>query len=497
MIFLGVVELCRALGARTTVGAIVAVAAALSRPIISQSFEVKDDLFAAAFFLAAVNACASAKLTDRLGPWRVGVAVGLFAATKYTALLSAPILLLLIDAAFRARWDWRRWLAAIACALALAGPWYLRNWIVAGNPIYPVPLDGLPGLFVTRRATELSTWRGVWLSLTDTPPAPGLEGKFHSPSATLMIVLCIGWLAALAITLIRRRPRSLFTDPLLRTTLIGPPIGFAIYVLASHAGEIRYLYPSLMLLFACCAVALDAALFTEPACAGVALLLAALSAWGSFNNKSFVGWFSVDGALTALLGCALGYFAVPWLRAHRRARLAVACVCALTLAGFVYVYWPGYLKALRLNFTDPHVTSMKGPRADLWHWFDENIPPDARVAYTNDYMIRPLQGFDYGRTLAYAPTRPGVHAYHDLPPSRTPLTDQQIRVWCAAELTANADRTTWLDNLDRIKPQYLLMGKQDVLASPPERAFADDDPARFTKIYEDDAGAIYRLTPGR
>src|SRR5262245_20761038 len=113
MIFFALVELCRALGVGTSIGAVVATGAVLSRPFVSQSLEVKDDLFIAAFFLAAVAGCQRTKLQDRLGPWRVGVALGLFFAIKYTAILTAPLFLLLIDAPFRAGWNWRKWLIAI------------------------------------------------------------------------------------------------------------------------------------------------------------------------------------------------------------------------------------------------------------------------------------------------------------------------------------------------------------------------------------------------
>jgi hypothetical protein len=493
MMFFGIIELCRGLEVRLRIAAVVALAAVVSRPLLSQSFEVKDDLFAAAFFLAAVDGCSARKLADRLGRWRVGVAIGMFAATKYTALLSAPLLLLLIDSPFRARWSIRSWLIAAACAALLAGPWYLRNWIVAGNPLYPVPFAGFPGLFVTVGSTELSTWRGVWLSLTDTPPAPGMEGKFHSPSASLLIALVIGWIIAAALIVSRRGPRAFFTDPLLRTALLSPPVGFVIFIIASHAGEIRYLYPSLLLLFTCCGIALDPKLLTKTGSIFVALLLAALAAWGSFNNKPFVGWFSLYGVLTAAIGIVAIYLVWPLLRQNRRAKLAVTGALVLIISGMVYVYWPGFLTVARMNFADPNVTRMKGPRAEMWSWIDEHIPADARVAYTNEFMIRPMLGFDYRRTVFYAPTRPGVHAYHDLPASRTKLTDQQIRAWCAEQLTKDADRETWMKNLSAGKPKYLVIGKQDVLETPPEKTWADSDSSQFRQVFSNDAGSIYQI----
>ena len=48
--------------------------------------------------------CRPERLRDRLGPLRIGIAIGLFFATKYTAFLTAPLFLLVIDSPFRAQW---------------------------------------------------------------------------------------------------------------------------------------------------------------------------------------------------------------------------------------------------------------------------------------------------------------------------------------------------------------------------------------------------------
>jgi hypothetical protein len=489
MMFFGLVELCRALGVRANVAAVVALAAVLSRPLLSQSFEVKDDLFAAAFFLAAVEGLAPRKVGDRLGPWRVGAALGLFAATKYTALLSAPIFLLLIDAPFRARWSLRRWLIAIGSAAALAGPWYLRNWIVAGNPLYPVPIGGLPGLFVTLRSIEMTSVAGVLDCITDR------KDKFHSPSPALLAVLAIGCVAALVVSCVRRGALGFLRDPLRRAVVLGPVLGFALFIAVAHAGEMRYLYPSLLLLFACAAVAIDIDRLPEPACIAVAVALATLAAWGSFNNKEFVRDFSRDGAIAAILGTSAIFLGGPLFARRRHGLRWAAAVAALVLACAVYVYWPAYVLSNRENADDLRITT-QGTRAELWKWVNHNLPADATVAYTNLFMVHPMLGFDHRRTLLYAPTRPGVHAYHDLPPSHRPLTDQQIRAFCAEQLTADADRATWTKNLASIKPQYLIVGSQDVLPVPPERDWAEQDPSHFVKLFENAAGAVYQIAGG-
>ena len=264
LIFLAIVQIARSLGVRVSIGALAATGALLSRPFISEAILVKDDQFLAAFFLAAVAGCASERLKDRLGPWRIGIAIGLFFATKYTALLTAPIFLLLIDAPFRARHQadlnenelllhQRRiiglptgglfwWFAVLGSIVIIAGPWYVRNWILTANPLYPVPI-GLPGveifkgMFIPERSTEMRTLAGAWHALT---------GGFHSPSQLLMDTLLILWIIAIIL-----HARKLLANPLLRVCLIGPALGLTIFFLASHAALIRYAYPSLLLLFLC------------------------------------------------------------------------------------------------------------------------------------------------------------------------------------------------------------------------------------------------------
>ena len=102
LIFLAIIQIARSLGVRLSVASLAATGALLSRPFVSEAILIKDDHFIAAFFLAIVAGLMQERLNDRLGPWRIGIGLGLFFATKYTALLTAPLLLLAIDAPFRA-----------------------------------------------------------------------------------------------------------------------------------------------------------------------------------------------------------------------------------------------------------------------------------------------------------------------------------------------------------------------------------------------------------
>jgi hypothetical protein len=275
--------------------------------------------------------------------------------------------------------------------------------------------------------------------------------------------------------------------------LLGPLLGFAIFIAISHAAEIRYLYPSLLLLFACSAIVVDKLrAWWLTAVASIALLL--LSIWGTFNAKDFVYKFSGYGAIAAILGTALWTCLRQLHRSRPRAWIIPTAIAVIALIAAVYVYWPAYIEELRRGAENARATTAgRKPLSELWQWVDDNVPPDATIAYTNLFMVHPLYGSDYCRTVFYAPTRSGIHAYHDLPPSRTKLTDQQIRAWCAEQLTKNADRETWMKNLDARKPQYVVIGKQDVLESPPERKWADKNARAFEKVFENSAGTLYRV----
>ena len=158
-------------------------------------------------------------------------------AVKFTALLALPLLLLATDAPWRAGWRWRRYGTATGVAAALAGPWYLRNLIAFGNPVFPVSILGLPGLFTTARAGgELRTVGGAWATVT---------GGYAGTTVPLAIGLLTVWVAAVA-----SAGRAAWADPLARLCLIGPAFGIGLFLALSPYPEARFLLPTLGLLAA-------------------------------------------------------------------------------------------------------------------------------------------------------------------------------------------------------------------------------------------------------
>ena len=482
LIFVGMIRLGRLLGAPLALAALVALAAVSAKPFMRQILVTKDDLYLAGFFLAAVIALAQENLLDRLGPWRLGAAVGLFLATKYTALLALPVLLLMADAPWRAGWNGRRWAIAILMAGVIAGPWFLRNWWMMGNPLFPIDVGGsegwlFRGLFATRRSEELRTFSGVWRVLGET--------HFRMPP-TLLIVLAATCAAVIGMLLLRR---SSVKEPLPRVCAFGPSIGFAVFVLTSPYAEVRFLGPVFLLLFGCVAFVL-ASLPRMPSVA-LAVGLAVVSVYASFVVNRGVLF---QGGIIAMVVAAALAFILDRMRLGARGVAGMAAVCVLAVASYVFVYQDiniaRYIAQTHPRWADPTVY---GPLADAWEFVRTSVPRDATVAYTNTNLVYPLMGFVGDRRVVYAPTRPDVTTLHSLPHLPGPVSGEHLVAEVARVTTADADVETWIANLRRLNADYLFVARDAVVKDPPELTFARGDRARFEPVFENAAATVYRI----
>ncbi|HYG97377.1 MAG TPA: hypothetical protein VD741_09760, partial [Solirubrobacterales bacterium] len=264
-------------------GATTAVAAAILLEchtlVVRDPGAAKNDLMAAALILAAIailveawshRAAASqgvvelrggihAKAQPHPGGWErwalaaAGLATGLAAGTRVTALAMAAALTVAVVALAP---KGRRWAAAGWWFLpALAGGvfWYLRNLVVAGNPIPeveslgPISLphperlqEGRPDFNIVHYATDTGVWREYF--------GAGL----HEAFGVLWPLVVFGAAAVALLALLRGRDRIvrwvgavalfgivayLFT-PLSAAGAEGEPVGFGI--------NIRYVIPALL-----------------------------------------------------------------------------------------------------------------------------------------------------------------------------------------------------------------------------------------------------------
>jgi len=125
-------------------GALAAVAV-LTAPVYlaTQIDSLSTDLPATAGLVAAVALLLLARRDGRAAPVALaGVALGLGLGAKYTAV--APAFLIALAGMVLLRWG-RRWWLLVPGIVGFAGPWFLRNLLATGNPLFPLDLKVVDG----------------------------------------------------------------------------------------------------------------------------------------------------------------------------------------------------------------------------------------------------------------------------------------------------------------------------------------------------------------
>lgn len=488
-------RLCRVLGCGRAVAAFVGVAAATARPFFSEATFPKDDLFVTAFFAAAVLSLSRPNLRDRLGPWRVGLAFGMVLACKYTVLLACPLFLFLADAPFRARWRARHWLIALGTGLVLFAPWYVRNAVLTGNPLYPVDVKLFgatifEGLFGTERDRQLRTAAGVWTML---------GGTYHSLPAALLAVLGAGWLAGLA-----GAGRAVLREPLLRACLLGTAVTFGIVLVTSPHHEVRYMFPIILLLFGVAGLAIER--WVRPGWArGMVAASVAMASVATGFESSFapqIAGLLLPAAVVTTVGIT-AVAAQVWLLKLDARKLAVAgTLAALVAAMGVYVQWQAYLGRYYEKPDDkgeggegiPLAWGLQYPReAPLWTFVRERVPDDASIAVANTYFVYPFYDAQYRRRVVHAPVHRGLHEFLHVPRLGDTVPGDAIVQRMTDVMNAEPDRATWLENLRRSEARYVVVARFPHEANPPEGRFAAQDLVHFEKIFDDPGGTVYRI----
>jgi hypothetical protein len=488
-LFFLVVRLCRLLGCSLSVGGLVGLATVLSRPLFSEAIIPKDDLYVTSFIIAAILSLSDKPIRDRLGPWRVGVALGFVLASKYTVLLACPVFLFMVDSPLRARWRMQHWTIAISIAAVMAAPWYIRNTLLTGNPLYPVDIHlggvWLHGLFGTERDQQLRTVAGVRNMLAET---------YHSLPTPLIVLLCVGWAGALS------AGRSLLRDPLPRAVVIGSVATIALFLAASPHHEVRYIFPLIVLWFVAAGLGVARGLRRLPVQIGAAAIFALASLATTFSTK-IIGIAAMISGVALLLSAA-GVGAVllqeNYLRLRRDKLFTLTCAGTVISALLAYIYWHAYVDDYRRTRFNDWVTVHYPFHAPLWKWVDENVPANATLAYANTYFVYPYYGFDFTRRVVYAPVRRDLHDFEHFPRMGDRVPGDLIVRRMTEVMNEGPDLATWLDNLSKLGAEYMIVMKHDpdnpdLARDPPEFKLAGEKPGVFVPIYQDDAGMVYRI----
>ncbi len=317
--------------------------------------------------------------------WIAAVAVGLALGTKWYALTVLPPLAVIWFVASRP--PVRTVVSMTAIAAGIGGIWMLRNWILAGNPLFPQPLLGLnaprdiyretAGSSLTDYATDWSVWKTIlWPQFRDLFAWPGLLltvapllalRRRGAPRA--IAVAALAALAAYAVT-----PYSALGPP-------GHPV--------AAASSMRYALPAL---------ALGAmVLATAPR---VVRPVAALALVQGVHH-TYVPALPLDEVVLAAL--ALSATVALTLRAPR---LTAAALAVAAVLGALAIRTPGGYGA-----GDPAIA-----------WLEANAPSGHHIALAGDWSVPglpptlPAFGPHLGNRVAYA----GPFVHHMLRHERDP-----------------------------------------------------------------------------
>ncbi len=224
------------------------------------AFTAGNDHSTGFFTLAAIDAVLALVAMPGVGvAVYAGAALGLLLGTKYIGLLFAPTVLgVLLLAGIGRRWVSARGdrlslrnLAGLAVLVALAGAvaggyTYLRNWVTAGNPIFPAPLSllgysifpGWPGADLASRQQGPEFQIDVWKFLLD---RRDLLGSFF-PYTLLPAAFAAPLLALIAMW---RRRGEWWRDVLVLLLPVAFFLEF-LYLMGDHR-DMRYFLPGVAL----------------------------------------------------------------------------------------------------------------------------------------------------------------------------------------------------------------------------------------------------------
>lgn len=118
-----------------------------------------------------------------------GLLLGFAAATKYTGLqsiIAAGLVAAVVLVVQKQAAGWRGWSLAAAIAIAVASPWYVRNVVETGNPVYPFFYERLGG-------ADWDAWRADIYRNEQQTFGVGRTGRGRAPTQLAAAVLGLAY----------------------------------------------------------------------------------------------------------------------------------------------------------------------------------------------------------------------------------------------------------------------------------------------------------------
>jgi hypothetical protein len=514
----------RRCGARADHAAYAPLFFTLTRPVVEQAAGADVDLVCAAMFLTSIYLGIAAVQTDARRDWALwGVSLGLYLGSKYLALVYVIVLLVLpVIRGVRLRALW-----ALPGAALLGLPWYVRNWVAAGSPIYPASLKVL-GLTIARGAFAREAMNNSVFHVTNVRLLPAILAHAFGAATFLF------WLpfAALAIVSVLARRRWW---PAGYVLLVPIAMAFLSWFGIPDNADSRFLLPAVAvsmvpLTFLFGSDVRPNAVLHALYLAGAAWLVVGTQRQMTMSLPWFMGdWLALDGVVSRaslpLFGAGMMAAAFVVYTVSRRpayaaplvtAAFGAACAALAVHAQTSYAWDRSSLLALSPTY-------IRSGMIVGWHWvhdhlegasiantgnnipyplFDEHL--SNRVYYINIDRHADWRFHDYARVRG----RAGAATAHDLAQPSGQLTPL---AGFGAESEASRPRYErregypdgWLRNLREAGVTHLFVSvlsayeigylRHNPDGFPIEDDWARADPATFTLVYENGQVRVYSV----
>lgn len=384
--------------------------------------------------------------------------------------------------------------AFVACALVTGSYWYLRNWWVAGNPLFPAEFAFFDGPFDaatqarTRLATLLFTWPpdlDLWQRVVTT--------RSHWPRP-LALLAAMGYASALSALWRRRGPAARLRSAVcltgLATAIAYPFLPFSATNnrpdLVLHAGTLRFL----LLPYAAGCALLAARLRRGAPLRDAWVAVGALGLLLAWPAQSPLAPVALAGAAAALALSALRLPDEAWQRLRGRPGAAWAAVAAASAA--LALWTP-----VKQQLTDLNLFAFGAERGRVgaaWAAL-EGLPPGSHIAF---FMAEPREYTQYYATFGRAYQHVPVPVEPDGSP-RHPLHEgwRKREGWWSdwAALDHAIDPATLKRNLVRAGVDYALVTRWSLDAWPAQYAALRGATAE-PPVYDDGYSVLWRIPKG-
>jgi hypothetical protein len=456
--------------------------AAIRRVFPVLALQAGNDHSASFFTLAAIDGALALAARPAAGvAIYAGAALGLLLGTKYTGLLFAPtviglLALIALGKRLRSSPEGRlpvRTLAGLAAVFAVVaavtgGYTYLRNWVTAGNPAFPVPVrlfghsifPGWEAVTVAARSNDPEFRIDLWKFLLDRRDLLGAFFPFTLlPAALLAPLVALG-----------RRRRQWWRDALVLTL---PAVFFLEFLFLMHDHrDMRYFMPAVAL------AAMAFAWLVEQAGARASLVRSLLLLALTFHVARKLDFGGAAGAAVALALIGLGWMAIRWAprlataltRPAPRRWLAITTAAAVVISALPLGAAVAHYQAVKLTYRPPAraLDRMAGPGG-------------AAVAYVG--LNKPYTFFGSRlQNTVYVVPRIGE------------LESQYYRWGGTLEFPFDSDDfVRWRRRLNRLGVGFVVVHRSPW--EDPERSWMAGRPRAFRLEYFDLATEIWRVLP--